>query len=119
GAGQRALAAHASTAPVPDWVPRVCVLPAELSTWAQQDVLVFVPLLALVLALLTVGAGSARGRLSPWVVGWLPRSLGGRLQLTVGGLTALTLLVGWIGFSALEDMHFRGHQLQLQARWRS
>jgi diguanylate cyclase (GGDEF)-like protein len=119
GAGQWDLTTQASMAPVPEWLPRLAVLPLELFTWAQQDLLVFGPLLAVALALLTVGAESIGARPARWVAGWLPRSLSGRLQLTVGGLTALTLVVGWVGFSALEDMHFRGHQLQLQARWRS
>jgi diguanylate cyclase (GGDEF)-like protein len=94
-------------------------LPTDLFSWAQQDLLAFGPLLAVVLALLTVGAQSIGGRPAEWVAQWLPRSLSGRLRLTVAGMTALTLGVGWVGFSALEDMHFRGHQLQLQARWRS
>jgi len=119
GAGRWNLTTQASMAPMPEWLPRLAVLPTDLFTWAQQDLLAFGPLLAIALALLTVCAESMGARPARWVAGWLPRSLSGRLQLTVGGLTALTLVVGWVGFSALEDMHFRGHQLQLQARWRS
>jgi diguanylate cyclase (GGDEF)-like protein len=29
------------------------------------------------------------------------------------------MLVGWVSFSALEDMHFRTHQLQLVSRWQT
>jgi len=49
----------------------------------------------------------------------VPDSLGARLRLVLGRLTAVTLIVGWVGFSTLEDMHFRGHQLQLVARWQT
>src|SRR5256885_656010 len=38
-------------------------------------------------------------------------------MLANGGLLALTFLVGWVGFSSLEEMHYQGHLLQLHARW--
>src|SRR5579859_544454 len=107
GGSHWALTTQASMAPVPESLPRLTVLPTDLFTWAQQDLLAFAPLLAVALALLTVGAESFGARAAGWPTGWLPRSLSGRLQLTVGSLTALTLVVGWVGFSALEDMHFR------------
>src|SRR5437870_5761112 len=105
GAGQWDLSTQASMAPMPEWLPRLALLPTDLFTWAQQDLLAFGPLLAVALALLTVCVESIGARPATWVAGWLPRSLSGRLQLTVGGLSLLTLVVGWVGFSALEDMH--------------
>jgi diguanylate cyclase (GGDEF)-like protein len=119
GARQWNLTTQFSMPPMPEWLPRLTFLPTDLVSWAQQDLLVAVPLVAVALALLTVCAASAGARPAGWVARWLPRSLSGRLQLTMGGLTALTLVVGWVGFSALQDMHIRGHKLQLQARWRS
>ena len=48
----------------------------------------------------------------------LPGSVRVRLMLANGGVLALTFLVGWVGFASLEEMHFRGHQLQLHAEWK-
>ena len=39
-------------------------------------------------------------------------------MLANGGVLALTFLVGWVGFASLEEMHFRGHLLQLHAEWK-
>ena len=112
GGSDWALVNPASMPPLPE-VPHLSVLPSELMTWAQQDVLVFQPLLALAFGAISIGLRHlAIGRL-------LPDSLGARLRLALGGLTALTLLVGWAGFSALEEMHVREHQLQLIARWQT
>jgi diguanylate cyclase (GGDEF)-like protein len=109
------LNAQLSMTPMPSWIPRATLLPTQLLTWGQQDVLFGQPALAVVLA----GIGLLVRRLGHRVPRLLPKSLNARLQLTVGALTALTLLVGWVGFSALEDMHFRGHRVQLYVRWQS
>jgi diguanylate cyclase (GGDEF)-like protein len=111
------LTTQASMTPMPTWLPRVMLLPTSLVTWAQQDLLVCLPLLAVAMAALGICGQIAGSWLGPRVPSLLPRSLNARLQLTICALTGLTVLVGWVGFSALEDMHFRGHQLQLYVRW--
>ena len=105
----------ASSAPPMPALPRVTLLPTELLTWPQQDVLFFQPLLALVLAVIARLSQHVGGRFRPQAARLLPRSLGARLTLVFGGLTALTFAVGLTGFGALEEMHYRGHRLQLQA----
>jgi diguanylate cyclase (GGDEF)-like protein len=117
GTGLWALTTQASMTPMPTGLPHVTLLPITLATWAQQDVLVSVPLLAVAMAAVGILLRSATRQLAPRLAALLPRSLNARLQLTICALTALTVLVGWVGFSALEDMHFRGHQLQLYVRW--
>src|SRR5581483_3427371 len=41
------------------------------------------------------------------------------LTLAFGGLTVMTFGVGWVGFSALEEMHYQAHQTQVYAEWQS
>ena len=107
----------ASMPPVPE-LPHLTFFPEWLLTWGQQDLLVAQPALAVALGGATMPLRSARWR--PHLLKRLiPDSLAGRLRLTLVVLTALTFVVGWVGFSALEDMHFRGHQLQLVARWQT
>ena len=112
-----ALVYPTSMQPVPE-LPHLAMLPESAFTWGQQDLLVAQPVVAVVL-----GAAAFGMRRMAW---WqrvlrraLPDSLGGRLRVALVGLTALTFVVGWLGFSALEDMHFRLHQLQLIGRWQS
>lgn len=103
----------ATAAPMPS-LPRVTLLPQDLMTWPQQDILVFEPLLALALA----GAALLLRAGLPLVLrpfAWLaPRSISTRLTLALGGITLLTFSVGGVGFNALEEMHFRAHSLQFQ-----
>src|SRR5437762_6344518 len=106
------LNAQLSMAPMPSWGPRITLLPTDLLTWGQQDILFFQPVLSVVLAGMCLVMRSLTAR----VPSLFPKSLNARLQFTVCALTALTLLVGWVGFSALEDMHFRGHGVQLYVR---
>jgi diguanylate cyclase (GGDEF)-like protein len=113
------LTTQASMAPVPTWLPRVDVLPTAIVTWAQQDLLFGLPSLAIGLAALGSLGRTIASRLAPHLGSLLPGSLNARLQLTMCALTGVTLLVGWVSFSALEDMHFRGHQVQLYVRWQS
>ena len=108
------LIAPASFAPVPP-LPHLNYAPDWLLTWGQQDFLVAQPVLAVALAALSLVFQKIRWPFERLI----PQSLGGRLRITLIGLTTLTFLVGWVGFSALEDMHFRGHQLQLVARWQT
>ncbi len=110
------LTSPASAPPMPP-LPRVALLPASVMTWAQQDVLVFQPALALALGLLWKALGPGLSRATSIQARWLPRSLGARLTLTFGALASLSLFVAWIGFSTLEDMHLRGHRVQLQVEW--
>ncbi len=117
GASLWSLNMQASMPPMPELTPHVTLLPTSLITWAQQDILVFQPVLAVTLAIFCLTARAAADRATPYTTWLLPRSISGRLQLMVASLSALTVLVGWVGFSALEDMHFRGHQVQLQVRW--
>jgi len=111
------LTSAASMPPMPDTVPQISLLPTTLVTWAQQDVLFLQPLLGLGLGLVALCCRSLARRHSRLLKPLLPKSLNVRLQLMVAILTGLTLVVGWVGFSVLEDMHFRGHRLQLQMRW--
>jgi diguanylate cyclase (GGDEF)-like protein len=112
-----ALVYPTSMQPVPD-LPHLAILPESAFTWGQQDLLVAQPLVAVIL-----GAAALGLRRMAWPQRVLrraiPDSLGGRLRVALVGLTALTFVVGWLGFAALEDMHFRLHQLQLIGRWQS
>jgi diguanylate cyclase (GGDEF)-like protein len=117
GTGVWGLVNQSTMSPMPTWTPQITLLPTTLATSAQQDILFFQPLLALAVAALGLGLQSGLAWFAPYLPSLLPRSLNARLQLTICALTALTVVVGWVGFSALEDMHFRGHQLQLQLRW--
>jgi diguanylate cyclase (GGDEF)-like protein/PAS domain S-box-containing protein len=111
------LTSAASAPPMPP-LPRLAVLPMSVMSWAQQDVLFFQPIMALALGLLALllrSSGRLVHQLPPFL---LPRSVRVRLMLATGGLLALSLLVGWVGFSSLEEMHFRGHVLQLHADWK-
>jgi diguanylate cyclase (GGDEF)-like protein len=117
GTGVWGLVTQASMTPMPTWTPRVALLPTTLVTWAQQDILIFQPVLAVAVAAVALGLRAASGRVAPHLPSMLPSSLRARLQLLIGALLTLTLFVGWVGFSALEDMHFRGHRLQLHVRW--
>jgi diguanylate cyclase (GGDEF)-like protein len=117
GTGVWGLVSQSTMTPMPAWTPQIMLLPTTLVSSAQQDILFFQPGLALVLATLGLCLQGVGARLAPRLPSLLPRSLNARMQLTILALTALTVVVGWVGFSALEDMHFRGHQLQLQLRW--
>jgi diguanylate cyclase (GGDEF)-like protein len=112
-----ALTYPASMQPMPE-VPHLGILPQWAVTWGQQDLLAAQPVLAVAL-----GAAALAMRKLPWsdraLRRAIPDSLGGRLRFALLGLTALTFVVGWLGFSALEDMHFRLHQLQLIGRWQT
>jgi diguanylate cyclase (GGDEF)-like protein len=112
-----ALVYPTSMQPVPE-LPHLRLLPEWAVTWGQQDLLVAQPVVAGLLGVAAFGlrrpAWSHRALRRA-----MPDSLGGRLRVALVGLTALTFVVGWLGFSALEDMHFRLHQLQLIGRWQS
>ncbi len=112
------LTSAASAPPMPP-LPRLAILPVSVMSWAQQDVLFMQPILALALGVLAlvIRAGGRLTRGLPAVLA--PRSLRVRLMMATGGLLALSLLVGWVGFSSLEEMHFRGHVLQLHADWKT
>src|SRR5438105_132524 len=103
--------------PFPE-LPRVHVVPAALLTLGQQDLVVAQPVAAIGLAALVVGLRNLAWPRWAWSRA-IPDSVGGRLRLAFVALIALTVLVGWVGFTSLEDMHFRGHQLQLIARWQT
>ncbi len=111
------LVTQATMSPMPTWTPRVMLLPTTMVSWPQQDILVFQPLLAVVLAIVGLGLRVVVAHATPHISRVLPRSLNARLQLLIAAMTTLTVVVGWVGFSALEDMHFRGHQVQLHVRW--
>jgi diguanylate cyclase (GGDEF)-like protein len=105
-----ALVYPTSRQPMPE-LPHLAVLPEWAFTWAQQDLLVAQPVVAVVLG--AAALGMRRIAWSPRVLRRaIPDSLGGRLRVALVGLTALTFVVGWLGFSALEDMHFRLHHTE-------
>ena len=111
------LTSAASAPPMPP-LPRMDVLPFTVMSWAQQDILLFQPVLALALGALAI-ATRVIGRIARALPSsLLPRSVRMRLMLANGGVLALTFMVGWVGFASLEEMHFRGHLLQLQSDWK-
>lgn len=107
----------AAAAPPMPVLPRVALLPLEWMTWPQQDILVFQPILAVLLGLVTLGAASVVRFAANRSSHFLPRSLAGRLRWAFGVLTALTLVLGAVGFGMIEEIHFRIHRLQLQGTW--
>lgn len=107
------LTSAAAATPMPP-LPRLALLPSWLMTWAQQDVLVLQAVLALGLGLLATLLRRPAALMFRWLPGVAQSSLAGRLGMTFGLLLALNVLVGWVGFSALEEMHLRGHQSQFQ-----
>lgn len=110
------LTSAASARPMPA-LPRVSILPPEWMTWPQQDILFLQPLMAVALGLLAVILGPFGQAMLETTGRWLPGSLRGRLRLAFGVLTVLTLGLGMIGFSMIEEMHMRTHRLQLQMDW--
>ncbi len=118
GDGKFALIGAASAPPMPA-LPRPTL--ASFLSWPQQDVLLLEPPLAAILALLYghLVASPHRG-----LQGWLRQVLARarvpvrtKLGLAFILLGLLTLGTAWMGFGALEDIHLRGHYLQLVADW--
>ncbi len=101
------------TLPMPDLV-------AVLS-WPQEDVLLFAPPAAALLALIYARLTFAWPLPSPYkmkeALAAAPISVRLKLGLGFMALGALTLLTGWLGFSALEDMHLRQHRVQVLTDW--
>ena len=89
-------------------------------SWPQEDLLLlaapFAALLALASGLL---ARSGDGLLVRLQLALMRAAAPARLKLAAAflSLAALTLATAWLGFSALEDMHLRGHALQIQTYW--
>ena len=102
--------------PVPP-LPHLALLPESLMTWAQQDLLVTQPIAAVLLGAGSLALEQASGPAIALGTRALPRSANGRLTVVLGAFTGLTFLVGLVGFGLLEDMHFRGHHLQLLSTW--
>jgi signal transduction histidine kinase len=107
----------AAGAPPMPALPRISVLPMEYVSWAQQDILFFQPLLAVLLGVATWSLGPLGRKLNPVMDRLLPDSLSARLRLAFGTLTVLTLALGMIGFGMIEEMHVRTHRVQLRADW--
>jgi diguanylate cyclase (GGDEF)-like protein/PAS domain S-box-containing protein len=98
-------------------LPHLALLPLTALSWPQQDILLLQPVIALALGGLAL-LGRSLGVLAPHLPSFIvPRSVRVRLMLANVSLIALTFLVGWVGFSALEEMHARSHQVQLHAGW--
>lgn len=111
-----ALTSAAAAPPMPP-LPHITLLPTEWLTWPHQDILVFQPLLALGLGLLTWLLTLAVGALGLPIARLLPRSLTGRLRLAFGTVVGLTLLFGAASFGMIEEMHLQAHRVQLRADW--
>lgn len=111
-----ALTSAAAAPPMPP-LPHITLLPTEWLTWPHQDILVFQPLLALCLGLLTWLLAPAISALGLPIARLLPRSLTGRLRLAFGTLVGLTLLFGGASFGMIEEMHLQAHRVQLRADW--
>jgi signal transduction histidine kinase/HAMP domain-containing protein len=113
-----ALLGAASYAPMPP-LPRPDLLP--LAGWPHEDILYLLPPLSALLAVLYGwlfdGSGAAPSR---WIEARIVSARASIETKLVGVLLVLALLalvLGWVGFSALEDIHLQGHRLQLLADW--
>jgi signal transduction histidine kinase len=116
GFAQWGLVSAASARPMPQ-LPHVEILSADWLTWPLQDILVFQPLLAVALGALTLAVSPSLRHTTQVAGRFLPGSLAGRLRWAFGGLILLTVMLGLVGFAMIEEMHYRIHQLQLQAAW--
>jgi signal transduction histidine kinase len=108
---------NAAGAPPMPALPRITIVPTAYLSWAQQDILFFQPVLAVLLGLLFYGLRSARERFHLSAGMLLPTSLAARLRLAFTTLTVLGLAVGMVGFGMIEEMHMRTHRVQLRADW--
>ncbi len=89
--------------------------------WPHEDILLLLPPLSAVLAVLYGGLllGPTRG-LVPALsarVASVRASIETKLLWVLLALVLCAVALGWVGFSALEDIHLRGHRLQLLLDW--
>jgi signal transduction histidine kinase/CheY-like chemotaxis protein len=113
-----ALLGAASYPPMPP-LPRPDLVPGV--GWPHEDLLLFLPLLSALLALLWgLALAAPRAGLVHVLAERLAAaraSIHRKLVWTLLVLAALATAVGWLGFSALEDIHLQGHRFQLLADW--
>ncbi|HEY7062737.1 MAG TPA: HAMP domain-containing sensor histidine kinase [Chloroflexota bacterium] len=113
-----ALTGPASYAPMPT-LPRPNLIPGVL--WPHQDILLLLPPIsavwAVVYAVLLGAPGTGLVRALEGRVATARASLQAKLVWVLLVLVAFAVALGWVGFSALEDLHLRGHTLQLRADW--
>lgn len=113
-----ALTGPASYAPMPP-LPRPTLIPGV--GWPHQDILLLLPPISAVWAVIYaafLGApGSGLVRTLEDRVATARASLQAKLVWLLLVLVAFAVALGWVGFSALEDLHLRGHTLQLRADW--
>jgi len=118
GVSTWALVGAASYPPMPP-LPRPDVLPGV--GWPHEDLLLFLPGVSAWLALLwTLILAAPRGGLVNALaerVAAVQASLHRKLVWALLVLAMLVTAVGWLGFSALEDIHWRGHRFQLLVDW--
>jgi signal transduction histidine kinase len=118
GASIWVLTGPASYAPMPP-LPRPDFLPGV--GWPHEDILLLLPPLsavwAVIYALFLGAPGSGLARTLGDRVATARASLQTKLVWTLLVLVAFAVALGWVGFSALEDIHLRGHTLQARADW--
>lgn len=100
-------------------LPRPAIVPGLV--WPHQLILFFQPPLAMLLALLWSAAVAAcsdgpTGRVRCAMAG-VAASVETKLLYSFAMIAGLTIAVAWVGFSAVEDSHLRGHRFQLGADW--
>ncbi len=112
------LISPASYPPMPP-LPRPSLIPGL--AWPHQDILLLLPPLSALLALLDgvllVGSRAGLAGLLGARVAAVRASIETKLVWVLLGLALLSVALGWVGFGALEDIHFRGHRLQLMLDW--
>ena len=113
-----ALGLLAGPAGSPVSLARLAILPLTTVSLAPQDILFNQPLIALALGALTALPAELGDRASRLAVVFRPRSVRRALLLANGVLLVAILLVGWIGFSAIEERHVRAYLRPLHVDWK-
>jgi signal transduction histidine kinase len=104
--------APASSPPVPE-LPRLQLIP--FLSWPHHYLLVLQPLTAAGLACAYIGLFGPRARFAATLerlVAALPLPVRAKMIALLLMHAALTVAVGWISFSVIEDLHLRGHMVQ-------